>query len=384
MCAGKSKFRKIGDGNIIMERVRIGILGVGVMGSNHANNVSTLGNCKLSAICDIKESALECWKDSGAELYTDPEVFFKKAQVDAVIIATPHYSHVPLALEAVKRGWHVLVEKPVAVEKLDAERLVKAAETHPELVMSAMFCLRTIPMFIKVKHLIDSGELGKIIRFNWIITDWFRTQAYYDSGTWRATWRGEGGGVLLNQCPHQLDLMQWFFGMPSKITSQISFGKYHTIEVEDEVTAMLEYPDGKTAVFVASTGEAPGTNRLEIAGDQGKLVLENGKLTFIRNEIPVSKFRNETKLTFALPPVWTADIPFGPSPVSIHRVIIENFANAILNGDPLIAPAAEGIRGLEIGNAMLLSQLKGQSVTLPIDAAEYNTHLQKLIKNSSK
>ncbi len=367
-----------------MEKVRIGILGVGVMGSSHAGNVSTLDSCKLAAICDLKESALERWKDSGAELYSDPEVFFEKAKVDAVIIATPHYAHVPLALEAVKRKMHVLVEKPVAVEKQDAERLVKAAEEHPELVLSAMFCLRTIPMFKKVKQLIDAGELGSLIRINWIITDWFRTQTYYDSGTWRATWRGEGGGVLLNQCPHQLDLMQWFFGMPSKVTSQIAFGKYHKIEVEDEVTAMLEYPDGKTGVFVASTGEAPGTNRLEIAGDQGKLVLENGKLTFFRTEVPVSKFRNESPMTFALPPVWTADIPFGPMPSSIHRVIIENFVNAIRSGEPLIAPAAEGIRGLEIGNAMLLSHLKGQSVTLPIASGEFNVHLQQLIRNSSK
>ncbi|OQA88951.1 MAG: Inositol 2-dehydrogenase [Lentisphaerae bacterium ADurb.Bin242] len=367
-----------------MEKVRIGILGVGVMGSSHADNASTLGNCTLAALCDLKKSALERWKDSGAEFYTNPDVFFKKANVDAVIIATPHYSHVPLALEAVKRGIHVLVEKPVAVEKQDAERLVKAAQEHPELVMSAMFCCRTIPMFGKVKQLIDSGELGKILRFNWIITDWFRTQAYYDSGTWRATWRGEGGGVLLNQCPHQLDLMQWFFGMPSRVTTQLTFGKYHRIEVEDEVTAILEYPDGKTAVFVASTGETPGTNRLEIAGEQGKLVLENGKLTFFRNEIPVSKFRNESRTTCGVPPVWTADIPFGPTPPSIHRIIIENFADAILKGVPLIAPAAEGIRGLEIGNAMLLSHLKGQSVTLPIDSAEYNARLQQLIKNSSK
>lgn len=367
----------------MQKKVRIGILGVGVMGSCHADNVPTLDNCTLAALCDTKEPAMERWKNSGVELYTDPDTFFEKAKVDAVIIATPHYFHVPLALQAMERGLHVLVEKPIAVQKLDAERLVKAAEKHPELVLSAMFCCRTIPVFGKIKQLIDSGELGKIIRINWIITDWFRTQAYYDSGTWRATWGGEGGGVLLNQCPHQLDLLQWFFGMPSLVTARLFFGKYHKIEVEDEVTAILEYPDGKTAVFVASTGEAPGTNRLEIAAERGKLVLENGKLTFLRTEIPVSKFRNESRESCSLPPSWTVDIPFGPMPPSIHRIIIENFAEAILKGVPLIAPAPEGIRGLEIGNAMLLSHLKKQGVTLPIDSAEYDAQLQKLISNSS-
>ena len=367
-----------------MSVVRIGIIGVGVMGSAHVRSVGQLKNCKLTALCDIDPQALERQKESGAELFSDSEALFESGKVDAVIISTPHYSHVPLALRALERGLHVLVEKPVAVQKSEAARLVAAAKAHPELKLSAMFCLRRIPTNIKIKQLIDSGELGAIRRVNWIITDWFRTQTYYNSGTWRATWAGEGGGVLLNQCPHQLDLMQWFFGMPATVTAKVFFGKYHDIEVEDEVSAIFEYPDGKTGVFVTSTGEAPGTNRLEIAAERGRLVLENGKLSFLRNEIPMSEFCRTSKTTMSFPDRWNIDIPVNGTNPTMHRDIIENFAEAILHDTPLYAPAAEGINSLELGNAMLLSQLKGSSVSLPLKAEEFGAELEKLIANSRK
>ncbi len=367
-----------------MSEVRIGIIGVGVMGSAHVKSVQQLKNCKLTAICDIDPRALERQKECGAELFSDSTALFDSGKVDAVIISTPHYSHVPLALRAMKRGIHVLVEKPVAVQKSEAARLVAAAKAHPELKLSAMFCLRRIPTYIKIKQLIDSGELGAIRRISWIITNWFRTQTYYNSGTWRATWAGEGGGVLLNQCPHQLDLMQWFFGMPETVTAKLFFGKYHDIEVEDEVSAILEYPDGKTGIFVTSTGEAPGTNRLEIAAERGRLVLENGKLAFLRNEISMSEFCRTSKTTMNVPDCWSIDIPVNGANPTMHRDIIENFAEAILHDTPLYAPGTEGINSLEIGNAMLLSQLKGAPVSLPLDADEFDAELARLIANSKK
>lgn len=367
-----------------MSVVRIGIIGVGVMGSAHVNSVKQLKNCELTALCDIDPKVLERYRESGAELFSDSEALFASGKVDGVIISTPHYSHVPLALRAMEHGIHVLVEKPIAVQKSEAERLVAASKAHPELKLSAMFCLRRIPTNIKIKQLIESGELGAIRRINWIITDWFRTQTYYDSGTWRATWAGEGGGVLLNQCPHQLDLMQWFFGMPEKVTAKVFFGKYHDIEVEDEVSAILEYPDGRTGMFVTSTGEAPGTNRLEIAAERGRLVLENGRLSFIRNEIPMSEFCRTSKSTMSLPDRWNIDIPVNGANPTMHRDIIENFADAILHGTPLYAPATEGINSLELGNAMLLSQLKGAPVSLPLNAGEFDIELEKLIANSRK
>lgn len=365
-----------------MDQVKIGIIGVGNMGSAHVGSIGQLANAKLTALCDINPEKLKRYNPKEIQLFTDTKTFFKKADVDAVIVATPHYFHVPLAIEALKNKKHVIVEKPISVHKALAEELVKAAKKYPKLKLAAMFNQRTIPAHRKIKQLIDSGELGEIRRVNWIITDWFRSQAYYDSGDWRASWRGEGGGVLLNQCPHQLDLMQWFFGMPSKVTATLTLGKYHDIEVEDDVTAVLEYPNGATGVFIATTGEAPGTNRLEIAAERGRLVFEEGRLSFKRNEIPTSKFCKETKTHFDRPATWNIEIPASNDGSHQHRDIIENFCNAILKGDALIAPATEGIRGLELGNTMLLSGLKKKPVELPMDAQEFAKVMDKLIAKS--
>jgi predicted dehydrogenase len=246
-----------------------------------------------------------------------------------------------------------------------------------------MFNQRTIPNHKKIKQLIDNGELGKIRRINWVITNWFRTQAYYDSGDWRASWRGEGGGVLLNQCPHQLDLWQWLFGMPKTVRSVVKFGKYHDIEVEDEVNVYMEYEDGTVGNFIASTGEMPGDNRLEITAEKGKLIYEDGKIIFVRNEIETSEFCRTAKNSFGVADKWICEIPvYNAAADHQHRNVIENVANAILNDTPLIAPMAEGIRGLELGNAMLLAGLKDKVVTLPMDSDEYAAELEKLVATS--
>ena len=366
-----------------MDQVRIGLIGVGGMGSAHVNNINSLSNCRLTAVCDWKEERL---KNSNIKddvrKFTDDDEFFAYGEFDAVMIAVPHYQHVELAIRAMEAGKHVLVEKPVSVQKKMALELVEAVKKHPELKVGAMFNQRTLPAHVKIKQLLTSGELGKIRRINWIITNWFRTQAYYDSGDWRATWRGEGGGVLLNQCPHQLDLMQWFFGMPERITSIASIGKYHDIEVEDEVTAILEYPEGYTGVFVTTTGEFPGTNRLEIACDRGRLILEDDKLSFSRCETPVSEYIKTAKVAFSSPELWKVELPVRPAAFQQHTAVINAFAEAILHGTPLVAEAVEGLNGLELGNAMLLSGLKHKTVTLPIDVDEYDELLSGLVATS--
>jgi predicted dehydrogenase len=368
-----------------MDQVRIGLIGVGGMGSAHVNNINSLSNCRLTAVCDWKEERL---KNSNIKddvrKFTDDDEFFAYGEFDAVMIAVPHYQHVELAIRAMEAGKHVLVEKPVSVQKKMALELVEAVKKHPELKVGAMFNQRTLPAHVKIKQLLASGELGKIRRINWIITNWFRTQAYYDSGDWRATWRGEGGGVLLNQCPHQLDLMQWFFGMPEKITASVFFGKYHDIEVEDEVSAIFEYADGKTAIFVTSTGEAPGTNRLEIAAERGKVILENDTLYFYRNEEEMSQFCKNSDVFMGMPTVWDIKVPIGTIDHASHRDIIENFADAIANGTPLYAPAVEGINSLELANAMLMSGTLQQSVKLPIDSGKFDEILNNFIKNSTR
>ena len=248
-------------------------------------------------------------------------------------------------------------------------------------VFGAVFQLRTESKYRKLKDLIQSDELGEIVRFSWIITDWYRTEAYYSSGGWRATWRGEGGGALLNQCPHNLDMVIWLLGKPQRVRGFCQMGRYHNIEVEDNVTAYLEWPNGATGVFITSTGEAPGSNRLEIAGERGKVVLEAGKMTFTRNTESMIHFGKTSKAGFAKPEVWNIDIPFDNSP-AVHSDIAQNFVNAILDGVGLIAPAAEGAHSVELANAILYSSMEGKTIELPLDAVAYERRLQKLVAES--
>jgi predicted dehydrogenase len=304
----------------------------------------------------------------------------RSGEIDAILIATPHYYHTTIGIDALEQGLHVLVEKPISVHKADCERLI-ARHKNPEQVFAAMFNQRTDRFYQKIRHLVHGGELGEIRRINWIITNWFRTEAYYASGGWRATWAGEGGGVLLNQCPHNLDLFQWIFGMPTRVRAWCQLGRYHDIEVEDDVTAYLQYPDGKTAVFITSTGEAPGTNRLEVTAERGKLVYENDRIAFTRNEIPTTEFSRATKSGFASPERW--DVQIGAAGHGgQHNEVLQNFVDAILDGKPLIAPAEEGIHSVELANAMLFSSWEDRTVEVPLDGAAYEARLQQRIAGS--
>jgi predicted dehydrogenase len=345
--------------------VRLGIVGLGNMGSDHVRSIPHLQRVELAAVCDIVPDKLAKYDLPG---FTDSGQMIRSGKVDAVLIATPHYFHTTIGIDALDNGIHVLTEKPISVHKADCERLIAAHDRNPKQVFAAMFNQRTDPHYQKLRNLVRSGELGEIQRVNWIITDWFRSAAYYASGGWRATWGGEGGGVLLNQCPHNLDLLQWICGMPSKVRAYCSFGKYHDIEVEDEVTAYLEYPNGATGVFITTTGEAPGTNRLEIAGDRGKAVLERGEITFYRTAQSVAEFRETTKESFAAPELWECKIPargYGGQ----HREVLQNFVDTILDGGQVIAPAEEGIHSVELANAMLLSAFLDQTIEVPLDGS---------------
>ena len=366
------------------DRVKLAVIGLGNIGSLHLRNIENEPKVELTAVCDIvPEKADAAAAKYGVKAYYDSDALLADKVCDAVIVGTPHYFHTTIGIAAMDSGHHVIVEKPISVHKADCERLIAAHARNPETVFSAMFNQRTDPYYQKIRQIVKSGELGKLLRVNWIITNWFRTQAYYDSGGWRATWGGEGGGVLLNQCPHNLDLLQWITGMPLKVRGFCDIGKRHTIEVEDEVTAFLEYPDGCTGLFVTSTGEAPGTNRLEIAGDQGKLVYEDSKITYVRNEVAATEFLNTSPESFARPPVWNVEIPIRGGHGRQHAGILENFADAILTGAPLIAPAEEGINSVELANAMLYSSFLGKPVDMPLDGAAYEAKLKELIATST-
>jgi len=362
--------------------VKLGLIGLGNIGSVHLRNIEKLDKVELAAVCDIvPEKAQAAGEEYGCAVYTDSDALLADHICDAVIIATPHYAHTTIGVAALGSGYHVLVEKPISVHKADCERLI-AAHTDKELVFAAMFNQRPDPRYQKIKELVDSGELGKLLRISWIMTDWFRTATYYASGGWRATWEGEGGGVLLNQCPHNLDLLQWICGMPVKVRGFCGIGKRHNIEVEDEVTAYLEYPGDCTGIFVTSTGEAPGTNRFEIASDNGKLVLEDGALTFTRNHIPATEFLQTSQASFGKPDVEIINLPIDGSGGQ-HLETLENFADAILTGSELIAPAEEGINSVELANAILYSSLCGKPVNLPLDSAVFEEKLRELIETSA-
>jgi len=361
-------------------RVRIGIVGVGNMGSSHANTLlqNKISRAELTAVADISPQALEHFP--GVKHFSSFTEMAKSGLVDAVIIATPHYDHTTIGSQALKAGFHVLVEKPISVHKGDCQKLI-AAHKNRKQVFAAMFNQRTDPHFIKLRSLIRTGQLGKIQRINWIITDWFRTETYYASGGWRATWAGEGGGVLLNQCPHNLDLYQWLFGMPDRVRAFCHLGKYHNIEVEDEVTAYMEYNNGATGVLITTTGEAPGTNRLEVAGEWGRVVIEDGNIRFTRNIESAISYNRTSQQRYTPPDTWQISIP-AHGTGGQHGEIIQNFVDSILDGIPLIAPAKEGLHSVELANAMLYSSLKGETITLPLKSAEYEKTLKKLIATS--
>ncbi len=366
------------------KKVRVGIIGLGNMGSSHIVSVTGIPAMQLAACCDIlPERAEKFGKEFQIPYFTSADEMMASGLVDAVVIAVPHYDHTPIAISAFEHGLHVLTEKPVAVHKNDVQKMIRAHEKHPDKLFAAMFQMRLQPVYRKLREMIKNGELGRIQRINWIVTSWFRSQTYYDSGTWRATWKGEGGGVLLNQCPHHIDLFQWIFGMPSTVRANCAIGKYHHIEVEDEVTAYFEYPDGCTAVFITSTGEAPGTNRLEVTGERGRVVIEGAEIDFQRNEIPTPEYSVTTDQLFGFPPLWYIKIPVGAAPANQHKVILENFADAILNGTELIAPAEEGLNSVELANSMLYSSMNKTEVCLPLDGDAYEKMLHGLVKNST-
>ena len=369
-----------------MGTVKIGIIGIGGMGSNHAGNLSSgkVAGAELAAVCDVNPDRLEWARETlggKVKIYESADELLEKSGVDAVMIATPHYDHPPLAIRSFERGKHVLVEKPAGVYTKQVRQMNEAAAASGR-VFGIMFNQRTNPLYAKLKDLIESGELGELKRTNWIMTAWYRSQSYYDSGGWRATWAGEGGGVLLNQDPHQLDLWQWTCGMPVRLRAFAYYGKYHDIEVEDDVTAFVEYENGATGVFVTSTGDSPGTNRLEVSGDRGKIVIENRTLTFWRLRVPERQFNWEFTGGFGEPECWKADIPIKGTETG-HVGIIQNWVEAISTGSRLLAPGEEGIKGLSISNAMHLSSWTDDWVDFPVDEELYLGKLNEKIEGST-
>jgi len=371
-----------------MEKIRLGIIGIGNMGSSHAKDVMA-GKCPdfiLTAVADTNPDRLRWARETFGEsvaCFDDGPALLDSGLVDACIVAVPHYDHPKLAIACMERGIHVLVEKPAGVYTKQVRQMNEAADRHPEVVFAMMFNQRTNHIYRKMKELVESGKYGQIRRTNWLITNWYRPQCYYDSGAWRATWAGEGGGVLLNQCPHQLDLWQWICGMPVRVQAHLHYGKWHDIEVEDDVTAYVEYENGATGVFITSTGDACGSNRFEIQLDGAKLVAENGRLTVTEFAMSEPEFTRTATSPFAAMETHPAEVETdGLNPQ--HPGVINAWGGAILRGEPLVADGREGIRGLTLSNAMHLSSWQDKAVDIPFDDEVYYELLMEKVNGSKK
>ncbi len=370
-----------------MSKVRLGIIGAGNMGSGHIRNILA-GKCpeiEVVAVADRRESRREAAHEQlpEAKIFNEGSELIASGVAEAVLIATPHYQHPVLAIDAFKHGLHVMCEKPAGVYTLQVREMIAEADKHPELTFGMMFNQRTNCVYRKIKEMIDAGELGELKRMSWLITDWYRTQSYYDSGAWRATWTGEGGGVLLNQCPHQLDLLTWLCGVPTKVRAFCHEGKWHDIEVEDDVTAYLEFANGMTGVFVTTTGDAPGTNRLEISGTKGKLVCEHDTITFDKLGADEREWCKTCKEGFQKPPVERVEVETDGQNIQ-HPAVLNAFAAHILRGEPLVADGREGIKGLTLSNAMHLSSWLEKVVDVPFDEKLFYDMLMEKCKHSRR
>ena len=362
-----------------MSAVRIGIVGLGNIGQQHAKLLSggAIEGAELSAVCGRGGGQ---GAPFGVPCFPDHQALLDSGLVDAVLIATPTQSHPEIGLAALKRGLHVLMEKPLAMSIGEAQGLVSAAPEQSRFAV--MLNQRFHPAYARIKGLLDEGRLGPLQRFAWTMTGWYRPDVYYKVSKWRGTWPGEGGGLLINQCIHNLDVLQWLVGMPSEVFAVAGFGKYHEIDVEDEVTATLRFEGGLTGTVTASSGEAPGINQLDLVGDLGTLRFDGERVRLYASAQSVADHCANTLDMFGMPEF--TEHPIQPAePVDQHGAVLRNFVHAIARGEPLATPAAAGLPSIELANAMLLSAWRGQAVALPLDAAAYELALQRKIAATS-
>lgn len=380
-------------------KVRLGIIGLGQQGGAYAKFIADglVPNMVIGAIADTdpakRELATATYPD--VTVYDDYVAMMESGDVDAVVTCVPHFLHPEMGIAILKQGLHALVEKPAGVYTKQVAELNAYAASKPELSFAIMFNQRNNPLYQRLKEIVDNGEIGNILRTNWIITNWWRPQGYYNSSEWRATWGGEGGGVLVNQAPHQLDLWQWICGVPKSVFAKVSYGFRRDIAVEDEVTALVDYGNGATGTFVTATHDMIGTDRFEILGDQGKIVVEGSKTATVtrlkkpEREISDSMDLDDVRKLFMgqldMDEFRTTEIvEFDSVWGAQHAGVLENFAANILDGTPLLAPGSDGIKGVRLANAIHLSSWKGEEVSLDFDENEYLSMLNDRIREEGK
>lgn len=379
-------------------KVRLGIIGLGAQGGMYAQLIEKgmVPAMEIGAICDIDRSKEARAQELGVPFFEDYKEMLASGTVDAVVTTVPHFLHPEMGIAAIGAGIHTLIEKPAGVYTKQVDELFDYADTRPDVTFGIMFNQRTNPVYIDLKKLIDSGELGELRHTSWIITTWWRPQGYYNQSDWRATWGGEGGGVLVNQAPHQLDLWQWLCGVPQGCFAHLAFGFKRDLVVEDEVNAIVDFGDGKSGHFLTCTNDIIGTDRLEILFDKGKIVVEgSNKVTITRLKKDEQALSNEMgmedvvklfmgQMDFATlmdTEVKEYESVWGQQ----HSTVLENFAQAVLNGTPLIAPGRDGINGVRLANAMQLSAWTGEKVDMvDFPAERYLAELNRRITAEGK
>ena len=371
-----------------MKKTKIGIIGIGNMGTSHAERIfkGEVPHMELAAVCDVDPARLTWCGEHlpGIAQFASAEEMINSGLCDSILVAVPHYDHEKYTVEAFEKGLHVYCEKPGAVYTLQGLHMIEAAKKSG-LVFTVGFQQRTNPVFQKIREMVQSGELGHIKKIIWIVTSWYRPQAYHDSSFWRSTWKLEGGGTIVNQNPHNIDLFQWMFGMPDQVLSMVDYGKYYDIEVDDDVNVMMRYKNGTIGLYTTSTGEMPGTNRLEISCDMGKLVYENGELVFWKNEMNEREFNKINTASF--PHIKNEKIVIEVPKLGMqpHNALLENFASAICEGTPLLSPGIECINELTLADAFYYSDWMGQKWidTNNFDHEGYYKALSEKIRKST-
>ncbi|CAA0111695.1 Myo-inositol 2-dehydrogenase [Halioglobus japonicus] len=360
--------------------VRLGVIGLGNIARQHIENLTSgqITDCVLAAVCTRQPTALS--DDLGVPHFTDYTELVHSGLCDAVLVATPTFTHFETGACVLRAGLHLMMEKPIGLSTQEGEDLIALQQSGQ--VFALMLNQRTDPLFTTMRNIVNGGALGEITRTHWTMTNWFRPEVYFKVSDWRATWRGEGGGLLLNQCIHNLDIFQWLCGMPLSVQAFCEFGRYHDIEVEDEATAVFRYANGASGVFVGSTGEAPGVNRFDVIGDRGALAFDGERLLLSENEPGTLEFSRTTREMFGMPTSKVCDITPDRS-INQHAAVMTNFVGAILRGDELLAPASAGLDSLALANAMLLSSWEARAVSLPLDSGHYQQVLAERITNST-
>lgn len=361
------------------------VVGVGRMGSVHAENLykGRVKGARLAGIQDVSAEALERFTAKyPVPAFTDLNECVEETKPDGAVIATPHYFHVPIANSLLERGIAVLTEKPEAAEIKEALRLNETAAAHPDTLFGIMYNQRTSPVYMKAKELVSSGALGKLKRVSMTITDWYRSQNYYDMGGWRASWSGEGGGVMINQCVHQLDILQWLVGTPLSIEAHADTAG-RNITVENEMYCYMEYPDGLKGTFTASAHELKGTNVLEISGDKGKIVAGKYSMKYYSFEPSECEVNRTAKKGYGSAKVRKKRYFYGLKRLIADAIygqqlnVLRAFAAALNGTGELVAAGEEGARALEFINAAYISAYTGEKVTFPVDPYRYSRTLSE-------